>query len=128
MTTAGRFGEQTDSARPSRRAARRSAESSTDPGFSAEVASQVAEALSQLGVRLCDPSVAHSVPELENVTSGFSTAVEGMAQGMGGITEWLRAAGHVGPVSAHASVLSDRLAHVARELAMLAEAIQDAQQ
>lgn len=127
MTTAGRFGEQADTARPSRRAARRSAES-TESGFSAEVATQVGDALSQLGARLCDPAVAHSVPELERVTRGFSVAVDGMAHGLGGITEWLRAAGHVGPVSAHASVVADRLAHVGRELAMLADAVQEAQE
>lgn len=127
MTTAGRFGEHAETARPSRRASRRSAES-TESGFSAEVASQVGDALSQLGARLCDPAVAHSVPELEHVTRGFSVAVDGMAQGLGGITEWLRAAGHVGPVSAHASVVSDRLAHVGRELTMLAEAIREAEQ
>jgi hypothetical protein len=127
MTTAGRFGEQAGGVRPSRRAARRSAES-PESGFSAEVASQVGDAVAQLGARLCDPAVAHSVPELEHVTRGFSVAVDGMAQGLGGITEWLRAAGHAGPVSAHASVVADRLAHVGRELAMLAEAIREAEQ
>jgi hypothetical protein len=126
MTTAGRFGEQTtDHPRSPRRAARRSVES--EAGFSAEVASQVGDALTQLGVRLCDPAVAHSVPELQHVTRGFSTAVDGMAHGLGGITEWLRAAGYSGPVSAHSSVVADRLAHVGRELAMLAEAIDEAQ-
>lgn len=127
MTTAGRFEEHTGSARPSRRAARRSAEP-TESGFSAEVASQVGDAVSQLGERLCDPAVAHSVPELEHVTRGFAVAVDGMAQGMGGITEWLRAAGHAGPVSAHSSVVADRLAHVGRELARLAESIREAEQ
>lgn len=127
MTTAGRFGEHAGTTRPSRRASRRSAEA-TESGFSAEVASQVGDAVSQLGERLCDPAVAHSVPELEHVTRGFSVAVDGMALGVGGITEWLRAAGHVGPVSAHASVVADRLAHVGRELAMLADAIQEAEQ
>lgn len=127
MTTTGRFGDHADAVRPSRRAARRSAESA-ESGFSAEVASQVGDAVSQLGVRLCDPAVAHSVPELEQVARGFSLAVDGMAQGLTGITEWLRAAGHTGPVSAHSSVVADRLAHVSRELARLAEAIQEAEQ
>jgi hypothetical protein len=130
MTSRGSDEQPTDMARhapPRRAGARRSAESH-DAGFSADVASQVGEALAQLGARLSDPAVAHSVAEIEQVTRGFSTAVDGMAHGMGGITEWLRAAGHAGPVSGHASVVADRLVHVARELTRLAEAINQAEQ
>jgi hypothetical protein len=83
--------------------------------------------LTQLGVRLRDPAIAHSVEEIGHVTRGFSVAVDGMAHGLGGITEWLRAAGHAGPLSGHASVVADRLAHAGRELTRLAEAISEAE-
>ncbi|EQD85501.1 hypothetical protein N599_14465, partial [Saccharopolyspora erythraea D] len=73
-----------------------------------------------------DPAVAHSVAEIEEVARGFSAVADGMSQGMGGVTEWLRAAGHVGPVSGHASVMADRLSHVSKELTRLAEAIEQA--
>lgn len=81
-----------------------------------------------LGERLRDPSVPHSVEEIEKVMRGFSLTVEGMSTGLGGVTEWLRAAGHVGPLSGHASVMSERLAHIGKELTRLAEAIEQAQQ
>ena len=114
---------------PRRGGARRSAESGeVETGYSAEVAAQLGEAAAQLGARLGDPSVAHSVAEIEQVARGFSVVAGGMADGMGGITEWLRAAGHVGPLSGHASVMADRLAHVSKELIRLAEAIEQAQE
>ncbi|GAA4832993.1 hypothetical protein [Saccharopolyspora rosea] len=109
-----------------RSGARRSAESGQ--GYSAEVAGQVGEASAALGQRLRDPAVAHDVAEIEQVLRGFSTAVEGMADGVGGVTEWLRAAGHAGPLSGHASVVADRLAHAGRELERLAEAIGQARE
>lgn len=71
--------------------------------------------------------MAHSIAEIQQIATGFSGTVDGMAEGIGGITEWLRASGHAGPLSGHASVVQDRLAHVARELARLAEAIDQAE-
>ncbi|GAA2792882.1 hypothetical protein [Saccharopolyspora taberi] len=114
---------------PPRRGARRSAESGeVETGYSAEIAAQLGEASAQLGARLVDPAVAHSVAEVEQVARGFSVVADGMAEGMGGVTEWLRAAGHAGPLSGHASVVADRLAHVSKELTRLAEAIEKARQ
>ncbi len=95
---------------------------------SAAVASQVGEATSQLGAHLADPAVAHTVEEIEQVARGFSEAVDGMAQGLGGITEWLRATGYSIPLSGHSSVVADRLVHAGRELTRLAEAIAQSEQ
>ncbi len=95
---------------------------------SAAVAAQVGEATAQLGAHLADPAVAHTVEEFEQVTRGFSEAVDGMARGLGGITEWLRATGYAVPLSGHSSVVADRLAHAGRELTLLAEAIARAEQ
>lgn len=113
---------------PPRRSGTRRNEDSGESGYSSEVAGQVGEAVTALGERLRDPAVAHSVEEIEKVMRGFSTTVEGMANGVGGVTEWLRAAGHVGPLSGHASVMAERLSHIGKELARLAEAIERAQQ
>ncbi|MEV0697853.1 hypothetical protein AB0I53_08030 [Saccharopolyspora sp. NPDC050389] len=88
---------------------------------------QVGEAAAALGDRLRDPAVPHSVEEIEQVMRGFSLTVEGMAVGCGGVTEWLRAAGHAGPLSGHASVMSERLSHIGKELTRLADAIEKAQ-
>ncbi|MEY8038032.1 MULTISPECIES: hypothetical protein [Saccharopolyspora] len=89
---------------------------------------QVGDATTALGARLSDPGVAHSVEEIEQVMRGFSAAVEGMSTGVTGVTEWLRAAGHAGALSGHASVVADRLAHASKELTRLAEVIDQAQQ
>lgn len=115
---------------PSRHGPRAGAgEPATDDGtgYSAQVAAQLGEVCEQLAHRLKDPAVAHSVSEIQQVATGFSTTVHGMADGLGGITEWLRASGHAGPLSGHASVVQDRLTHVGRELARLAEAIDEAE-
>ncbi len=111
---------------PRRSGTRRSADSG-ESGYSAEVAWQVGEATSALGDRLRDPAVPHTVEEIEKVVRGFSMTVEGMATGVGGVTEWLRAAGHAGPLSGYASVMTERLSHIGKELARLAEAIEQAQ-
>ncbi|MDA3630979.1 hypothetical protein [Saccharopolyspora oryzae] len=113
---------------PPRRSGTRRGEESGEQGYSAEVAWQVGEATVALGERLRDPSVPHNVPEIEKVMRGFSLTVEGMSAGVGGVTEWLRAAGHVGPLSGHASVMAERLSHIGKELTRLAEAIEQAQQ
>lgn len=109
------------------RSARR--QSASEPATdSAAVAAQVGDATSQLGAHLADPAVAHTVEEIEQVARGFSEAVQGMAQGLGGVTEWLRATGYAGPLSGHSSVVADRLVHAGRELTRLAEAISEADQ
>lgn len=96
----------------------------TDGGaYTAEVAEQVGQAALQLGARLRDPGVPHSVAEIEQVTRGFATTVDGMAEGLAGVNDWLRAAGHAGALTGHAGAVGDRLAHVGRELARLAEAV-----
>lgn len=105
---------------------RNSAFDGAEHGLSAQIAAEVGDAARQLGARLGDPAIAHSVEEIAEVTHGFSVAVEGMADGLGGITEWLRASGHAGPLSGHASVVADRLGHVADELARLTQAINQA--
>lgn len=113
---------------PRRAGTRRSADSGqpSDQGYSADMAHQVGEAVAALAQRLVDPSVAHSVEEVEHVMRGFSTTVEGMADGIGGVTEWLRAAGHAGALSGHASVVSERMVHISRELERLADAARQA--
>ncbi len=122
-------GPQGPSSSARRSVTRRSAEepAAEQKGYSAEVSQQVAEAVTTLAGRLADPSVAHSVEEIERVMRGFSTTVEGMAEGLDGLTEWLRAAGHAGALSGHASVVSERMVHLGRELTRLAEAVQQAQ-
>lgn len=107
---------------PARRAA-----GQPDAG-SGEVASQLGDVAAQLATQIRDPGVAHSIEEIEEVTRGFSAAVEGMAAGLGGITEWLRASGHAGSLSGHSSVVQDRLAHASKELARFAEAVNEAEQ
>ncbi|QIZ38265.1 hypothetical protein FDZ84_31625 [Saccharopolyspora sp. ASAGF58] len=111
---------------PRRSGTRRSADSG-ESGYSAEVSWQVGEAASALGDRLRDPAVAHTVEEIEQVMRGFSLTADGMSVGCAGVTEWLRAAGHAGPLSGHASVMAERLSHIGKELARLAEAIEKAQ-
>lgn len=106
------------SARAARRAGQTQA--ATD---SAAIASQVGQATGQLGSHLADPAVAHTVEEIEQITRGFSEAADGMARGLGGITEWLRATGHPVPLSGHSSVVADRVLHAGRELTRLAEAL-----
>lgn len=96
-------------------------------GYSAQVAAQMGEVSEQLAARLKDPAVAHSIAEIQEIATGFSATLHGMADGLGGITEWLRASGHAGPLSGHASVVQDRLSHVGRELTRLAEAIDEAE-
>jgi hypothetical protein len=113
---------------PPRRSGTRRSTDASESGYSAEVAWQVGEAAVALGERLRDPAVAHTVEEIEKVMRGFSLTVEGMSVGLDGVTEWLRAAGHVGPLSGHASVMSERLSHIGKELGRLAEAIERAQQ
>lgn len=95
---------------------------------SSEVASQVGEAAALLGARMGDPGVPHTIEEVAAVTEAFSTAVEGLSDGINGITEWLRAAGHAGPLSGQASAVADRLGHAGREVHRLAEAIEQADQ
>ncbi|GAA0530021.1 hypothetical protein GCM10011581_29470 [Saccharopolyspora subtropica] len=85
------------------------------------------EATAALGDRLRDPAVPHSVEEIEKIMRGFALTVESMSRGMGGVTEWLRAAGHAGPLSGHASVMAERLSHIGKELGRLAAAIEQAQ-
>ncbi|MEB3370897.1 hypothetical protein [Saccharopolyspora mangrovi] len=113
---------------PARRSGRRGEDGGGESGYSSEVARQVGEATVALGERLRDPGVAHSVEEIEKVMRGFSLTVEGMSGGLSGVTEWLRAAGHVGPLSGHASVMAERLSHIGKELSRLADAIEQAQQ
>lgn len=114
---------------PTRRAAARSGATRTgdDGRYTVEVAAQIGEAAQVLGERLQDPEMPHSVEDLEHVTRGFATTVEGMSAGVAGITEWLRAAGHAGTLSGHASVMSERLSHISRELARLADAVDAAE-
>lgn len=130
MTSTGGPEEQSGRRTPPRRAeARRdvdAAEPAREQGYSAEVARQVADATTALGQRLVDPSVAHSVEEMERVVRGFAEAVHGMADGVNGTTEWLRASGHTGELSGHASVVSERMVHIGLELDRLAEAVQRA--
>lgn len=92
-----------------------------------ELTGQVAEAGQWIGARLRDPAVPHTVDEFAQITRGFATTAEGMADGLGGITEWLRAAGHGGALSGHAGVVGERLAHLSRELTRLAEAVDAAE-
>lgn len=112
---------------PERRSGAQQGSGSGQTGQSAEIAWQVSEASAALAERLRDPSVAHSVEEIEKVLRGFSATVEGMSDGVGGITEWLRAAGHAGQVTGHSSVMSERMSHVGKELQRLAEAVRQAQ-
>ncbi|MCX2732689.1 hypothetical protein OOZ19_20830 [Saccharopolyspora sp. NFXS83] len=115
---------------PTQRSAARSGATRTgddDGRYTAEVAAQIGEAAQVLGERLQDPAMPHSVEDLEHVTRGFATTVEGMSAGVAGITEWLRAAGHAGALSGHASVMSERLSHISRELARLADAVDAAE-
>ncbi|WP_188987917.1 hypothetical protein [Saccharopolyspora thermophila] len=112
---------------PPRRAGARRGDDSSELGYSAEVAWQVGEATAALGDRLRDPAVPHSVEEIEKIMRGFALTVESMSRGMGGVTEWLRAAGHAGPLSGHASVMAERLSHIGKELGRLAAAIEQAQ-
>lgn len=105
----------------------RGAQDADGGGYSAQVAAQLGQVCGQLADRLKDPAVAHSIAEIQQVANGFSATVEGMADGLGGITEWLRASGHAGPLSGHSSVVQDRLTHASRELARLAEAIEQAE-
>lgn len=108
---------------------RRRAESDTgsESEYTVELSARVAEAMSQLAARLNDPGIVHSMSEIDEITQGFSTTTEAMSQGLVGITEQLRAAGYAGPLSGHASVVADRLAHAGRELTRLAETVQQAQ-
>ncbi|MEU6132700.1 hypothetical protein ABZ805_26280 [Saccharopolyspora sp. NPDC047091] len=98
-----------------------------DGGYTAEVALQVGEAAHVLGERLGDPAMSHSIADLEQSTRGFAATAEGMAAGVAGITEWLRAAGHAGALTGHASVVAERLVHVSRELTRLADAVDAAE-
>ncbi|MCA1195665.1 MULTISPECIES: hypothetical protein [unclassified Saccharopolyspora] len=98
-----------------------------DGGYTAEVALQVGEAARVLGERLGDPAMPHSVADLELATRGFAATAEGMAAGVAGVTEWLRATGHAGALSGHASVVAERLVHVSRELTRLADAVDAAE-
>lgn len=93
----------------------------------AELAGQVAEAGRWIGDRLRDPAVPHTVDELAQITRGFNGTVDGLADGLDGITEWLRAAGHAGQLSGHAGAVGEHLAHLGRELARLAEAVEAAE-
>lgn len=110
----------------SRRRADSGAAASTE--YSVEVATEVGEAMAQLAARLSDPAVAHTIGEIEQVTHGFAATADAISHGLGGITEQLRAAGHAGPLSGHASVVADRLVHASRELTRLAEALGQATQ
>lgn len=112
---------------PSRHGPRAELREADADGYSAQVAAQLGEVCEQLAHRLQDPAVAHSISEIQQVATGFSATVHGMADGLGGVTAWLRASGHAGPLSGHASVVQDRLTHVGRELARLAEAIDEAE-
>lgn len=112
---------------PERRSGARRGADSGQTGQSAEISWQVSEASAALAERLRDPSVAHSVEEIEQVLRGFSATVGGMSDGVGGITEWLRAAGHTGQLTGYSSVVTERMSHLGKELQRLAEAIQGAQ-
>ncbi|KEI43887.1 hypothetical protein [Saccharopolyspora rectivirgula] len=125
MTVAGRSEEQPEPSATERRSTRRGPQAGQDSPV--EVAEQIGQAAAELAQHLQDPAVLLSVPDTEQVLRSFSTAVQGMADGVTGITEWLRAAGHAGSLSGHSSAVADRLEHTARELAWLAETVQRAQ-
>lgn len=123
-TSAGRGSEDYRSTSPRRSGTRRSSGAS-DSDVTADIAAQIGEAAHQLGSRLADPSTPHTVDELEAVTQGFSHTVAGMAEGLAGITEWLRAAGYAGRLSGHCCVVGERLTHLSKELHRLSEAIRE---
>lgn len=132
MTTAGNSDKTSSQAGrhtpPRRNTGKQDEDAGGESGYSAEVARQVGEATVALGERLRDPGVAHNVEEIEKVLRGFSLTMEGMSNGLTGVTEWLRAAGHVGPLSGHSSVMSERLSHIGKELSRLADAVEKAQE
>ncbi|MFR9729860.1 hypothetical protein ACL03H_11580 [Saccharopolyspora sp. MS10] len=125
--TAPRYTEQPSAPRRQHAARSGGRPAGDEGGYTAEVALQVGEAAQVLGERLRDPALPHGVEDLAGITRGFAATAEGMAAGVAGITEWLRAAGHAGTLSGHASVVADRLGHVGRELDMLAEAVRAAE-
>lgn len=90
---------------------------------SCELADQVGEAAAVLGAKLGDPGTLHAIEEIAAVTSSLSTAVGSLADGLHGVTQWLRTSGHGGVLSGQASAVADRLGHAGSEIHRLAEAI-----
>lgn len=119
-----RSAQQVSATPPARAGARRSADGDDlDPQRVVEIASEVGEAAAALGRRLRDPALGYDVDEIERVTQCLAATVAGVATGVEGITEWLRAAGYAGALSGHSSAVADRLAHAGDELALLTQAI-----
>ncbi len=124
-TPSGAHGDPTSSA-SGRSAARRGG--TGEPVAAAEIAAELGEAAAALGKQLRDPALARTVEEFEEISRGFAATTEGMAEGISGMTEWLRAAGHAGTVTGNTSVVADRLSHIGNELNRLCEVLRQAEQ
>ncbi|APU14376.1 hypothetical protein UA75_11665 [Actinoalloteichus sp. GBA129-24] len=92
----------------------------------ADVAQEVGEAARQLGDQLSDTNAMHSLADIERIVAGLAAAVTGAADGLDGITQWLRSTGYGGDLSGHASVVAERLAHAGGELGLLVDAVHKA--